>query len=120
MKRRICPSSPRRCWRNAGNLPSISVTSSGRLDAELAISRTLFVCFWNAFGNRTLTDITLPRQAQSLACSIVLFHKLFKVGQPRTNRLALAVSALQAVGRLQAVAGDAAYRELIRLDPPMR
>ncbi len=34
-----------RCWRSAGNRPSISVTSSGRLAAVLEISRTLLVCF---------------------------------------------------------------------------
>ena len=33
------------------------------LAAVLAISRTLLVCFWNAFGNRTLTDMTFSFQA---------------------------------------------------------
>src|SRR5580698_3472461 len=116
MKRRICPSSPRRCWRRAGKRPSISVTSSGRLAAALEISRTLLVCFWNAFGNRTLTDIALSRQAQSLAYRVVFFDEFFKVGQARADGLVLVVGALQAVGGLEAVAGDAGHGEVVGMN----
>src|ERR1700721_2742682 len=120
MKRRICPSSPRRCWRSAGNLFSISVTNSGKLAAEEEISRTLLVCFWNAFGNRTLTDIAFSHQPQRLVHGVALFHKVFEIGQPRTDGLVLFVSVLQAVGGLEAVAGDAGDGELIGLNAAMR
>src|SRR5579863_15572 len=119
MKRRTWPSSPRRCWRRAGKRPSISETSSGRLAAELEISRTLLVCFWKAFGNRTLTDITFSGQAEALACFIVFFDELFKVGEARADGLVLAVGALQAVGGLEAVAGDAGDGEIVGLDAAM-
>jgi len=69
--------------------PSISVTSSGKLAAVLAISRTLLVCFWNAFGNKTLTDIAFSHLAQHLVHCVVFLDKGFKVRQPRANRLAL-------------------------------
>src|SRR5580658_1689139 len=120
MKRRICPSSPRRCWRSAGNLFSISVTSSGRLAAVEEISRTLLVCFWNAFGNRTLTDIAFSHHPQRLIHGVAFFHKVFKVGQPRTDGLVLFIGVLQAIGGLQAVAGDAGNREFTGLNAAMR
>jgi len=44
-----------------GNLFSISVTSSGRLAAVDDYLAYIVVCFWNAFGNRTLTDITFSQ-----------------------------------------------------------
>src|SRR6516225_9691898 len=102
MKRRIWPSSPRRCGRNAGKRPSMSVTNSGRLAAALAISRTLLVCFWNAFGNSTLTDITLscPRsgQAELLVKGGMFFDKVLEIGKARADGLALIVSSLQHIG----------------------
>src|ERR1700721_4399295 len=120
MKRRIWPSSLRECWRKAGNLSSISITSSGRLAAVDEISRTLLVCFWNAFGNKTLTDIAFSHEPQPFIHGVALFHKVFKVGEPGANCLAYFIRVLQAVGRLQAVAGDTANGEFIRLDSAVR
>src|SRR5580658_4792466 len=120
MKRRICPSSPRRCWRSAGNLFSISVTNSGRLAAVEEISRTLFVCFWNAFGNKTLTDIAFSYQPERFIHCVALFHKVFEIGQPRTDGLILFIRVLQAIGSLQAVTGNASDSELAGFDAAMR
>src|ERR1035438_6801633 len=116
MKRRIWPSSPRRCCRRAGKRPSISVTSSGRLAAVLAISRTLLVCFWNALGNSTLTDIAFSCQGEFLAYGVAFFNKGFKVGEARPDRLVLRKGALQAIGGLEAVAGDADDCQLVRMN----
>src|ERR1035437_599507 len=120
MKRRIWPSSPRRCWRKARKRPSISVISAGRLAAELAISRTLLVCFWKAFGNRTLTDIGRSRQdcvlTQFWASFVVFLHKGFKVAEPGTDGQALLIGPVQAIGGLEAVAGDAGDGEFVGVD----
>src|SRR5580658_6424496 len=116
MKRRIWPSSLRRCGRRAGKRPSISMTNSGRLAAELAISRTLSVCFWNALGKMTLTGIACSCEGQLLVRAGVLFDVGFKVAQTRTNRAALVVGAVKNVGGLETVACDAGDRQFIRLD----
>src|SRR5580658_3346972 len=120
MKRRICPSSPRKCWRSAGNLLSISVTSSVRLAAVDDISRTLLVCFWNAFGNRTLTDIAFTQQAQRFIHGVAFLHIVFEVRQPRTDCLARFVAVQQAVGGFEAIAGNAGDGELVGVNASMR
>jgi len=77
------------------------------------------VCFWNALGNRTLTDIAFSHEPQRLVHGVAFFHKIFKVGQPRTDGLVLFIGVLQAVGGLQSVAGDASDGELIGLNAAM-
>src|SRR5580658_5521148 len=114
MKRRTCPCSSRRWVLRAGKLVSISVISSGRLWALDWISFAPSVCFWNAFGNRTLTDTCSSQHY--FAVFGECFNVLFKIGKARTDSAFDFVGSGEGVGGLEAVAGDAGDGELIRLD----
>src|SRR6202042_21567 len=97
MKRRTLPSLSRRWGLSAGKLVSISVISWGRFWAADCISLVPLVCFWNAFGNTTLTDINFLS---------ILFNHGLKVSQTRANRLLLFVLALKHIQGFKAVPGD--------------
>jgi len=50
----------------------------------------------------------------------VFFHKVFEVGKPGTDGLALIVGAVKHIGGLKAIAGDANDGGFVRLDAAVR
>src|ERR1700722_6942134 len=113
MKRRTLPSLSRRWGLSAGKLVSISVISWGRFWAEDCISLVPLVCFWNAFGNTTLTDINFL----SILLDSIPLNEGLKISQTRTNRLLLFVLALKHIQGLQTVAGDGHHGQIARSNP---